>query len=91
MGGQGAHGAGRPANRRRRHGGGHHAADPGGGGHRRPQAGLPQRTLGGPASDDSGCPATATAMPYFQWDNRGDGAMRVWMPLRDRRSASGSV
>ncbi|MCQ4209531.1 glycoside hydrolase family 127 protein [Streptomyces longispororuber] len=26
-------------------------------------------------------PATATAVPYFQWDNRGDGAMRVWVPV----------
>jgi len=25
---------------------------------------------------------TAVALPYFQWDNRGDGAMRVWMPVR---------
>jgi DUF1680 family protein len=22
----------------------------------------------------------ATAIPYFQWDNRGPGAMRVWIP-----------
>ena len=25
--------------------------------------------------------ATAIAIPYFQWDNRGPGAMRVWMPV----------
>ncbi|MFI6479249.1 glycoside hydrolase family 127 protein [Nonomuraea sp. NPDC050663] len=24
---------------------------------------------------------TATAVPYFQWDNRDGGAMRVWVPL----------
>ncbi|MDP4503317.1 glycoside hydrolase family 127 protein [Nonomuraea turcica] len=24
---------------------------------------------------------TATAIPYFQWDNRDGGAMRVWIPL----------
>ena len=24
---------------------------------------------------------TAVAIPYFQWDNRGPGAMRVWIPL----------
>jgi DUF1680 family protein len=24
---------------------------------------------------------TAIAIPYFQWDNRGPGAMRVWMPV----------
>ncbi|HEY1821756.1 MAG TPA: beta-L-arabinofuranosidase domain-containing protein [Trebonia sp.] len=31
---------------------------------------------GGP--DEVG--ATAVAIPYFQWDNRGPGAMRVWIP-----------
>ncbi|NGN63008.1 glycoside hydrolase family 127 protein [Streptomyces sp. A7024] len=45
------------------------------------EAGLPYRTHGGPHTDDTSRPATATAVPYFQWDNRGDGAMRVWMPL----------
>ncbi|MFB4268558.1 glycoside hydrolase family 127 protein [Nonomuraea sp. GTA35] len=25
--------------------------------------------------------ATATAVPYYQWDNRDGGVMRVWMPL----------
>jgi hypothetical protein len=25
---------------------------------------------------------TVTAIPYFQWDNRGPGAMRVWIPAR---------
>jgi hypothetical protein len=25
-------------------------------------------------------PATAVAIPYFQWDNRDRGAMRVWLP-----------
>lgn len=25
-------------------------------------------------------PATAVAIPYFQWDNRGPGMMRVWIP-----------
>jgi DUF1680 family protein len=24
---------------------------------------------------------TVTAVPYFQWDNRGPGAMRVWIPV----------
>jgi uncharacterized protein len=23
---------------------------------------------------------SAVAIPYFQWDNRGPGAMRVWIP-----------
>ncbi|RKN44928.1 glycoside hydrolase family 127 protein [Streptomyces hoynatensis] len=48
------------------------------GGH---EAGLPYRRLGGPHAADAARPAAATAVPYFQWDNRGDGAMRVWMPL----------
>ncbi|MEV0381319.1 beta-L-arabinofuranosidase domain-containing protein [Nonomuraea sp. NPDC050643] len=26
-------------------------------------------------------PATATAVPYYQWDNRDGGLMRVWIPL----------
>ncbi|MFJ8752574.1 glycoside hydrolase family 127 protein [Streptomyces sp. NPDC102441] len=46
------------------------------------EAGLPYRTRSTPEATDSVRPATATAVPYFQWDNRGDGAMRVWMPLR---------
>jgi hypothetical protein len=27
---------------------------------------------------------SAIAIPYFQWDNRGQGAMRVWVPAPDR-------
>jgi len=27
---------------------------------------------------------SAVAIPYFQWDNRGPGAMRVWVPAPDR-------
>ena len=30
----------------------------------------------------AGEPATATALPYFQWDNRDGRGMRVWMPYR---------
>jgi DUF1680 family protein len=35
-----------------------------------------------PASDsDKPVPrVVAVAIPYFQWDNRGPGAMRVWIP-----------
>lgn len=29
----------------------------------------------------AGRDVTAVAIPYFQWDNRGPGAMRVWMPV----------
>jgi uncharacterized protein len=28
-------------------------------------------------------PATATGIPYFQWDNRDGGAMRVWIPVTE--------
>jgi hypothetical protein len=30
--------------------------------------------------DLAGEPATATALPYFQWDNRDGRPMRVWLP-----------
>jgi DUF1680 family protein len=29
----------------------------------------------------TGEPVTATAVPYFQWDNRDPGPMRVWLPV----------
>jgi hypothetical protein len=34
-----------------------------------------------------GQPATAVAIPYFQWDNRDGGPMRVWLPLRESSEA----
>jgi len=37
---------------------------------------LPQ-----PDTSTGGRPATAVAIPYFQWDNRDGRAMRIWMPL----------
>ncbi|MCX4835741.1 glycoside hydrolase family 127 protein [Streptomyces sp. NBC_01016] len=42
------------------------------------QDGLPYLSPGAPRTRR---PASAAAVPYFQWDNRGDGAMRVWVPL----------
>lgn len=30
---------------------------------------------------------TLTAIPYFQWDNRGPGAMRVWIPVVQANAA----
>jgi hypothetical protein len=33
-----------------------------------------------PAAPDERA-VTVTAVPYFQWDNRGPGAMRVWIPV----------
>ena len=33
-----------------------------------------------PVPDDRSVTVTVTAIPYFQWDNRGPGAMRVWIP-----------
>jgi uncharacterized protein len=41
-------------------------------------AGLPYRTSAGTGAP--GAPATAVAIPYFQWDNRDGRSMRVWMP-----------
>jgi hypothetical protein len=38
--------------------------------------------------EGSGEPVTATAIPYFQWDNRDGRAMRVWMPVRQPVTAS---
>jgi uncharacterized protein len=34
-----------------------------------------------PAASPSGDQVAATAIPYFQWDNRDARAMRVWLPL----------
>ena len=45
--------------------------------------GLPY-TAARPAADGgpgAGEPLIATALPYFQWDNRDRQAMRVWLPL----------
>ena len=33
-----------------------------------------------PPAPRPGLPVSAVAIPYFQWDNRGPGPMRVWMP-----------
>jgi uncharacterized protein len=49
--------------------------------------GLPYRTS--PDAAAAGAPATAVAVPYFQWDNRDGRAMRIWMPLA--RSARNST
>jgi DUF1680 family protein len=40
--------------------------------------GLPFRTS--PDTGAAAAPATAVAIPYFQWDNRDGRAMRIWMP-----------
>lgn len=42
-------------------------------------AGLPYSSSPSPASVRT---VTARAVPYFQWDNRDGGAMRVWLPVR---------
>jgi len=47
--------------------------------HRPPVTG--QDTLYSAGGDTAGEPVTATALPYFQWDNRDGRAMRVWLPL----------
>ncbi|SDK61121.1 hypothetical protein SAMN05421874_10957 [Nonomuraea maritima] len=42
-----------------------------------PRGGLPYTTK--PLATSTA--VTATAVPYYQWDNRDGGAMRVWIPL----------
>jgi DUF1680 family protein len=37
----------------------------------------------GPVPPAAGTPVTAIAIPYFQWDNRDAGPMRVWLPRAD--------
>ncbi|MFC5834248.1 glycoside hydrolase family 127 protein [Nonomuraea insulae] len=41
--------------------------------------GLPYGTT--PQDLQARTPVTATAVPYYQWDNRDGGVMRVWTPL----------
>jgi DUF1680 family protein len=33
------------------------------------------------AADAAATEVSAVVIPYFQWDNRGPGAMRVWIPV----------
>jgi hypothetical protein len=42
-----------------------------------------------PGEDDRA--VTLTAIPYFQWDNRGPGAMRVWIPAGPSTSATPAI
>jgi uncharacterized protein len=42
-------------------------------------SGLPYTST--PQEEAAGDPVTATAIPYFQWDNRDGRAMRVWLPV----------
>ena len=45
------------------------------------QVRVPARALGpGDTPDGSTGDVTAVGVPYFQWDNRDGGPMRVWMP-----------
>jgi len=47
-----------------------------------PPAAGPGLPYGGnPGERPAGDRATVTAIPYFQWDNRDGGPMRVWLPL----------
>ena len=59
-----------------------HASRAGGGPGHRPRPAPP-----GP--DDRA--VTVTAIPYFQWDNRGPGAMRVWIPAASPASPASPV
>lgn len=49
-----------------------------------PRNGFPYSTTP-PEALAHATPTTAVAVPYFQWDNRDGGPMRVWLP-RHRRS-----
>ncbi|MCG5217968.1 beta-L-arabinofuranosidase domain-containing protein [Streptosporangium soli] len=44
-----------------------------------PRDGLPYTAA--VADPPAGTPVIATAVPYYQWDNRDGGVMRVWIPL----------
>ncbi len=48
---------------------------------------LPYATAPGPSRP--GTAVTATAIPYFLWDNRDPGPMRVWMPAATGRPHRG--
>lgn len=50
-----------------------------------PRSGFPYSTTP-PEEQANVTPTTAMAIPYFQWDNRDGGPMRVWLPLRHRSS-----
>jgi DUF1680 family protein len=52
-----------------------------------PAAGQPYATEPD-RSAAAGEPATAVAIPYFQWDNRDGGAMRVWLPVHQADTAA---
>ena len=45
-----------------------------------PRNGFPYSTSP-PQDRVSVTPTSATAIPYFQWDNRDGRAMRVWLPV----------
>ncbi len=55
----------------------------------RPGAGLPYHAADGQAAGaqaDAGEQVTATAIPYFQWDNRDGRPMQVWIPAAAPRA-----
>ncbi|MCW2909452.1 MAG: hypothetical protein JWL68_4241, partial [Actinomycetia bacterium] len=41
---------------------------------------------GGPSGGSGGEQVTATAIPYFQWDNRDGRPMQVWIPAASPRT-----
>jgi len=45
---------------------------------------------GSPGEQPAGDRATVTAIPYFQWDNRDGGPMRVWLPVAQPTAADPS-
>jgi uncharacterized protein len=55
-----------------------------------PPATSPTRLSPAPPREQ-GRAVTVTAIPYFQWDNRGPGAMRVWIPAASPASPASPV
>jgi len=45
--------------------------------------GLPYTAPPAGSAPDGARRLVATAVPYFQWDNRDGRAMRVWLPAAD--------
>jgi DUF1680 family protein len=54
------------------------------------QAAFPDQPDDGAPADGQPAVAVAVAIPYFQWDNRDGGPMRVWLPLREPSEAGGA-
>jgi hypothetical protein len=54
------------------------------------RAAYPDQPDAGAPADGPLATAVGVAIPYFQWDNRDGGPMRVWLPLREPSEAGAS-